>query len=101
MNWLEPWYSLSGSDKEPYAKQLRKEITSGHKLAHLSFEVIGKSGASDDVLIKIEKGEFEFAVVHLVWNGSVNHLYPRSYFYKDWQDFVDNRMKEDNLGYEE
>ena len=99
MNWLEPWSSVTENERKFLEEQLRSEITSGHKLAGIELEIIGRSTASDDVLCRLKNDEL--VVVHLVWSRGVNALYPSIQFYKDWQDFTDNRMSDDNFGYAE
>jgi hypothetical protein len=101
IEWLEPWYGLTEQEKPVFEKQLRKEITAGHPLAGVHCQAVGKNGCNDDVLFRMNEGELALAVVHLVWNGSTDNKYPRTQFYKNWQDFVDHRMEEDNFGYKD
>lgn len=72
--WLEPWEEIPNADILFFKEQLVKEITLSHTLFGRQLLPIGRSSANDDILISIGSGKF--AVVHLMWSNSGDHLWP-------------------------
>src|SRR5688500_1556797 len=96
MNWLEPWEDLTIGQRELFEKELRRELTKGHLIFGINAQAVGKDGGSDDILFRINNKEFEFALVHLTWSRESNPVFPRTTLYKDWDEFVQKKMKVDN-----
>ena len=99
MDWLEPWTATAGTDSQRLHQELQLELTTGNLLHDIPLEVIGRSLANDDILVKLEHPDYEFAVVHLTWQREKSPEWPRAKFYLDSNDFVENKMKIDNYDY--
>lgn len=61
---------------------------------------MGKSAANDDVLFQLFDVEHEYAQVHLTWTGKREgqRNWPYTQLYKTWDDFLTQRMTDDNFG---
>lgn len=72
IKWMEPWWNLAESEqvKVGIQKELGCEIGPPHSLWGFKPVVIGKSDASDDVVVKLSDGRF--ACVHLTWSGKTD-----------------------------
>lgn len=77
----DPWEDLRNADEDHVAQalalesELRVELASGHDLYGRAIAIIGRSCASDDVLVKVGEG---WALVHLTWSGRPERSpYPR------------------------
>lgn len=95
--WLEPWDKIPESKILFFKEQLAKEIMPSHSLFGLLLLPIGHNSANDDILVSTSTGKF--AVVHLMWNNTGNHLWPSTEFFDSWEEFVNKKMLEDNFGY--
>ena len=60
---LRPWAPLSDEGARYFERELARELSPDHALCNRRFTAVAKTGASDDVLFKIEDGTF--AQVHL------------------------------------
>jgi len=86
IDWRSPWWCL---DQNPKAragiqKELNSEIGPKHPLWGLKPVVIGKTDASDDVIVHLSDGRY--ACVHLVWHGKIDQYpnkFPSSLIFKD------------------
>lgn len=96
--WLEPWFELPPPDGPAFEAELRKEIGAGHLLEGVRTLAVGKSAANDDVLFQLFDTEYEYALVHLTWNGKREgqNNWPYTQLYKTWDDFLIERMTGDN-----
>jgi hypothetical protein len=68
----DPWWDLRNPGApeqqqiQAVTNELLRETTPGHALYDMSFTVIGRSQARDDVLLKVDD---RWALVHLTWSG--------------------------------
>ena len=69
-----PWWDLRGTDpsdvdqREALTAELAREVRRGHTLHKVPITVIGRSEASDDIIVQLTDGSW--AVVHLTWRGA-------------------------------
>lgn len=82
--WLEPWEEMPNAEILFFKEQLVKEITLSHSLFGLQQQPIGRSSANDDILISVGSGKF--AVIHLMWSNSGDHLWPSTEFFDSWEE---------------
>ena len=65
------------------------------------FSALAKHESNDDILFEVSKdGEISrFVVVHLTWIGKKERStsFPSAQFYLDFDDFVERRIKIDDL----
>ncbi|OAQ40229.1 hypothetical protein A5893_04545 [Pedobacter psychrophilus] len=110
---LEPWESITLEQKLAYEDELLKEITpiksvfnfknkDHHILLNSEISAFAKNGTNDDILFEIKKNDIEnqFAIVHLTWteNESLkSNNYPKTSFYFDFNEFIQKKMKSDNI----
>lgn len=100
MTWLKPWIPLEAERKTLLEQQLQRELPAGHALSGATAEAVGESEASDDVLFRLSGPTSAYAVVHLTWaSRSPDARWPSTHLYRDWKDFAERRMREDNFGY--
>ncbi|AVT28276.1 MULTISPECIES: hypothetical protein [unclassified Plantactinospora] len=70
---VDPWWDLRGpGDSEQrqvqeISTELVQETSRGHPLYGVAFTVVGRSDATDDVLLRV--GD-RWALVHLTWSGT-------------------------------
>ncbi len=110
---LEPWSLIDIGQKTSFEDELKREITPtkspldffshkhNHTLVGADFSALAKYGLNDDVLFEvIKEGELSrLAVVHLTWTSRKkehSNFFPATYFYLDFDDFAEKRMKPDN-----
>ena len=66
-----PWRDLRGTDpsdvaqREALTAELALEVSRGHTLHQVPITVIGRSEASDDIIVQLT--DSSWAVVHLTW----------------------------------
>lgn len=81
----DPWVDLRGGGpaEEAQRSRLRDEINAevreGHDLHGLKFHVVGRSFASDDVLLRLS--DAQWAIVHITWNCSERPPWPVTEFF--------------------
>lgn len=114
----EPWEDITIDQKIAFENELKKEIGQDnglinrligskkkHLMAEYDFSALCTSCRNDDVLFSIYSNKnlnFNFALVHLTWKQKQeNDNYPRTEFYKDFDDFKYNRMTPDKMEWEE
>jgi hypothetical protein len=90
----DPWWDLRGGgpteekQRKAIQAELLAEVSRGHPLSGAAVEVIGRSEASDDVLLRA--GRRGWAVVHLTWRGAAEPPpWPRVAFYASVQEVED------------
>ena len=67
--FVPPWEALqTEGERLGLQRQLQLEVTPGHPLWGRNAQVVGRSGANDDVVATTSDGGF--AIVHLVWESS-------------------------------
>lgn len=95
--FLEPWNSCENSIS--IINELKHEISSQHILYNIEVELIARRFDCDDYLFKILGDNPKYAVVHLTWSRTkeTNSIFPTTDMYDNWDDFLENRMKLDNL----
>jgi hypothetical protein len=76
--WLEPLEAVSESQKVVLKNELYAELTFRHPLFSEQLEHLGRSFASDDVLL-VREGKKRVAI-HLTWSGPGDHQYPSTEF---------------------
>ena len=98
--WLLPWKPLTDSG-QPFVVELRKEVGQQHVLFGVSVEAIARHVGSDDVLFATGDSRHPLAVVHLTWAArrESSDAWPYTTLYRDWQDWIDNRMLADHQDY--
>ena len=109
---FEPWEYISIEQKIAFEDQLKKEIGKErgvssfkkHKLCDYEFNAMATMVSNDVVLFSINKegeNKYEYAVVHLIWTGSIaDDKYPRIEFFKDFDHFLYDRLYPDKADWE-
>lgn len=67
--YQEPWSDINeypSEHKLALKAELNKELSEGHSLSGLDFEVLDKREDRDDILVSTQNGYF---VVQLTWSG--------------------------------
>ena len=83
-----PWYATDQSESIDLRERVLFEDTEGHVLWGRDIEVIGRSSANDDVVVRLDKGEF--AIVHLVWGRSPgDERWPSTDLFKSSEQFAE------------
>lgn len=95
--FLEPWNPCENSIS--IINELKHEISAQHILHNIQVELIARRFDCDDCLFKILEDNPKYAVVHLTWSSTkeTNSIFPTTDMYDNWDDFLENRMKLDNL----
>ncbi|MBD2714172.1 hypothetical protein KBK19_03890 [Microvirga sp. STR05] len=102
LEWLEPWRELAEADQSKFEDELETELGPAHPLFGIKVKAVGSSIASDDVLFQLQGTKSSYALVHLTWaQRRASGTYPSHEFYNTWEDFVTQRMQDDNFGYDE
>lgn len=95
---LLPWQT---TDKPTfYETQLRKEVSFFHTLYFKKVRTIGIRVDRDDVLFEVIGGLNKYAVVHLTYRKAFSRKFPLTQFYKNWEDFFNNRLMDDHKDWE-
>jgi hypothetical protein len=82
----DPWVDLrgGGADQEAergrFLDEISGEVSDGHPLAGLKFEVVGRSFARDDALIRLP--DDRWAVVHVTWTRPERPPWPATEFFE-------------------
>ncbi len=87
--FLVPWYPLSGTRAEYFEEELAREVAPHHPLHGRLFIAVGITGASDDVLFRLDDGTF--AQVHLTYTRNPPEGFPnvrRTRLYKTLADWM-------------
>ena len=81
--------------------ELKREACEKHLLYNQPLTVVARRMDCDDVLFKFGAPSEKFAVVHLTYRREVevNPTFPRTRVYSTFEDFAENKMKIDALGY--
>ncbi|MGE4247217.1 MAG: hypothetical protein AB7E66_14560 [Parvibaculaceae bacterium] len=67
IEFADPWRALDASaERETLQRRYENEVSGSHPLASLEGQIIGRSDASDDVMVRLN--DKRFAVVHLTWS---------------------------------
>ena len=75
------WFELRGdSERASLQRQYDLEISKNHQLWGQQGLVIGKNGATDDVMVQLADGCL--AIVHLTWVGEPSDSYPQVILYR-------------------
>jgi len=100
LNLQTPWHAVD--NPEGLNRQLQKELNKNHKLFGSKVNAVARRQDNDDVLFYIEKGESEFALVHLTWRQSQHRdgQWPSTYFYKD-REAVQAKIDKDIRAWDE
>ncbi|PYC67260.1 hypothetical protein C7C45_22625 [Micromonospora arborensis] len=84
--FTDPWWDLRRGgpteqrQREALHAELLTEAAAGHPLHSQPVEVIGRSGASDDIVVELSSGGW--ALVHLTWKRAAERLpWPETTFY--------------------
>ena len=97
--WLEPWYPLQ-SNEEYFDEELCREISEVHPLYKIKTKAIARREDCDDVLFELENYVNKYAVVHLTWSRKMeNSDFPSTTFYKNFKEWIETCMLEDNREY--
>ena len=96
LEWLEPWRKLEDSEWAFLESEFYKELRRDHVLFGIKVMAVGKSDASDDLLLRL----YEYALVHLTWLGrqEISDAWPYTQLHRTWHDFLTGRMQDDNFG---
>ncbi len=114
----EPWEDLTIDQKIAFENELKKEIgidkglinrligsKKKHVMTEYDFSALCTSGMNDNVLFSIHSSknfDFDFALVHLTWKQKQEAgNFPKTDFYKDFDDFKYNKMIPDKIEWEE
>jgi hypothetical protein len=109
----KPWYYVSIREKIAFENELKKELgvkvqksfldifkgkPNNHTLLDFDCSALCKDQRNDDVcfVTNNQNSDYCFAVVHLTWSSNKEYKdYPRTNFYKDFNDFKTQRMNND------
>ena len=95
--WLEPWKEVAGNQIDFFQTELLKEVSFSHSLFGLQMRPIGRSLATDDILVHVNNSKY--AVVHLTWTDRGDKDWPKVIYFDTWIEFVNGQMIPDNLVY--
>ena len=82
---VDPWADLRGGGPEEEAERLRiaaeirAEVVTGHALHGIELDVVGRSFAKDDVLVRVRDGRW--AIVHLTYQRPDTPPWPGTRFF--------------------
>ena len=80
IHWKHPWRAVYDSSFNDEALSLQntleRELSIAHPLFNLNPKVIGRSSASDEVVVSLKDGSLAF--VHLTWQGKPDQ-YPEKF----------------------
>ncbi|MAQ75588.1 MAG: hypothetical protein CL613_04555 [Aquimarina sp.] len=114
----EPWVFISITQKIAFEDELKKEIglsrkeelgftnqkEESHSLKNISVSALANNIMNDEVLFSINHPEIDcdFALVNLTWKGKIelNPKWPRTEYYKNFDDFKYNKMFPDKIEWE-
>ena len=114
----EPWENITIDQKIAFENELKKEIGQDnglinrligskkkHVMTEYDFSALCTCGMNDNVLFSIhsnKNSDYAFALVHLTWKQKQEaENYPKTKFYKDFDDFKYNKMTPDKIDWEE
>lgn len=114
----EPWEGITIDQKIAFENELMKEIgkekglikrligsKKKHIMAEYNFSALCTSCRNDEVLFSIHSdkhNDYDFALVHLTWKQKQeDYKFPRTQFYKSFDDFKSNKMTPDKVDWEE
>jgi hypothetical protein len=97
IDWLQPWSSVDGSERQSLENELRKELADGHALFGKRIQIIGRRCDQDDVLCLIE-GSKSVAVVHLTWRCAPepDPKWPFVRLFDDIEAWIETGMKSEH-----
>ena len=94
--FLEPWCAFNKN----FATQLHRELSSDHVLYGATVRTIARREDCDDVLFEVMDREYQFAKVHLTWQGmQPDGHWPRTTLYKDWNEVYEKLLLPDHNEY--
>lgn len=113
----KPWNEIGIDQKIAFENELNKELGNNdksllkiferkpkkHLLSKMEFSAVCHDQRNDDVLfeIKQENGNEKFVISHLTWSGKKEQEgYPKTEFFKDFNEFRIMRMNPDKMDYE-
>ena len=118
---IDPWETINIGQKLAYEDELSKEfgLTTVNKsllrflqpdkekvsLISLTYSALCKNSPNDDVLFSVTRTDLikeKFVIIHLTWSG-IQELngFPRTRYFKTFDDFKRIRMIPDNKDWEE
>ena len=101
IEWLEPWAEIQTDRRKPFEAQLKREVQPGHLLYQVEVNAVAQRFDCDDVLFALVNHVHALAVVHLTYSTSqASSQWPRTQFFDNIQDWVENCMKPDNQDYQ-
>jgi len=94
LHYLAPWHA----ENVDLTAQIRREMNPDHLLYRKTLTTLARRQDNDDVLFELQDCEFRYAVVHLTWaeNALADSRFPRTDFFRDWQDLYENRILVDH-----
>jgi hypothetical protein len=97
--FLIPWYALSDDRAAFFEEELARELAPHHSLHNRHFTAEAKTGASDDVLYRLDDGTF--AQVHLKFTKEPRERppLPRHHAFETLADWMIERMLPDHIEY--
>ena len=113
----KPWNEIEIEQKIAFENELTKELgnkdksllkafkrkSKKHLLAEIEFSAFCHDQRNDDVLFEIKQvnGNEKFAISHLTWSGKKEQdEYPKTEFFKDFNEFKIAKMNPDRIDYE-
>ncbi len=113
----KPWNEIEIEQKIAFENELNKELGNNdksllkiferkskkHLLSKVEFSAVCHDQRNDDVLFEIKKenGGKNFVISHLTWSGKKEREgYPKTEFFKDFNEFRIMRMNPDKIDYE-
>lgn len=95
---LVPWQSVTNDPSQAagMARELARELSTGHPLYGLPVQTLARRQDCDDVLFAVEDGSGRVAVVHLTWSHSPPERppWPGTVMYPSLEAWVAGGMRE-------
>lgn len=99
--FLSPWKPLDDDERRvQLLSSLKKSLPLGHRLYGLKVRAIAVRLDQDDVLLEVEENEEPLAVVHLTWQKESDPRWPRTKFFKGWEEWSRDEMLPSYQDYE-
>jgi len=77
----DDWYAIGWPQSQRLEVELRRELTSRHRMCGQAWTAIARASASDDVLFLATDGQA--AIVHLTWQKESSPNWPQAALFQD------------------
>jgi hypothetical protein len=75
---------------------LQQELPAEHSLTGLDVIAVARRSDRDDVLFEVADSETPLAQVHLTWRKERDQKWPRTKFFRNWEQWIPETMSPDH-----